>query len=109
VKVADGPKGREVIAVVSVDSAKAVGPKTQGTVLWFNPDKGYGFIKPDEGEKNIFVGMRSLRSVGLAKLDPGQRVEIEVMTSRMPRGPAPYGDRGKSAAEDRTRAQLRPR
>jgi CspA family cold shock protein len=49
-------------------------------VLWFNSDKGYGFVKPDEGEKNIFVGMRSLRSAGLAKLDPGQRVEIEVMT-----------------------------
>jgi CspA family cold shock protein len=80
VKVADGPKGRQVIAVVSLDAAKAPGPKTQGTVLWFNPDKGYGFVKPDDGEKNIFVGMKSLRLAGLANLIPGQRVEIEVMT-----------------------------
>jgi cold shock protein len=78
VKVADGPKGREVIAVVSVDTAKAPGPRTQGTVLWFNSDRGYGFVKPDDGDKNIFVGMKSLRSAGLAKLVPGQRVEIEV-------------------------------
>jgi CspA family cold shock protein len=79
VKVADGPKGREVVEVVSVEPAKAVGQKIQGTVKWFNPEKGFGFVAPDDGEKDVFVGMRTLRPAGIAKLIPGQRVEIEVM------------------------------
>jgi cold shock protein len=78
VKVADGPKGREVIEVVSVETAPT--PKVRGTVKWFNSDKGFGFVKPDESDKDIFVGTKALRRAGLDKLIAGQRVEIEVVT-----------------------------
>jgi CspA family cold shock protein len=80
VKVADGPRGREVTTVVSVEAAKAANQTIYGTVKWFNPDKGYGFVKLDEGDKDVFVGNKGLRSAGLTKLNPGQRVEIEVIT-----------------------------
>jgi CspA family cold shock protein len=79
VKVANGPKGREVTAVVSVEAINATSQTLQGTVTWFNPDKAYGFVKPDKGDKDVFVGNRALRAAGLAKLVPGQRVEIEVI------------------------------
>jgi CspA family cold shock protein len=81
VRVGDRPRGREVIEVVSVETAKAAGQKTQGTVKWFKSDKGFGFIKPDVGEKDVFIGAKTLRLAGLATLTPGQRVEIEVVTA----------------------------
>ena len=81
VKVADRPRGREVVEVVSVETAKAAGQRIEGTVEWFNPDKGFGFVRPDDGGKDIFVGMRTLQQSGVAKLHPGQHVEIEVTTT----------------------------
>jgi CspA family cold shock protein len=49
----------------------------QGTVKWFNPDKGYGFIAVDGG-KDVFVHFSAIQSDGYRSLDEGQRVEFEV-------------------------------
>ena len=50
-----------------------------GTVKWFNPDKGYGFITPDEGEGDLFVHFSGISdSGGFRTLEEGQRVEFNV-------------------------------
>ncbi len=49
-----------------------------GTVKWFNSDKGYGFITPDEGGKDLFVHHSDIQTSGYATLNEGQKVEYEV-------------------------------
>ena len=53
-----------------------------GTVKWFNGNKGYGFIAPEGGKKDVFVHITALQAAGLDGLDDGQAVsfEIEVAT-----------------------------
>lgn len=58
---------------------------TQGTVKWFNGDKGYGFITPDEGGKDLFVHFRNIEGTGFKQLEEGQRVEFE--TTQGQKGP----------------------
>ena len=53
-----------------------------GTVKWFNAQKGFGFIQPDEGGKDVFVHITALQAVGLHDLREGQRVSFEVTTER---------------------------
>jgi CspA family cold shock protein len=49
-----------------------------GTVKWFNDVKGYGFIAPDEGDKDVFVHYSGIAGNGFKKLSEGERVEFEV-------------------------------
>ncbi len=49
-----------------------------GTVKWFNSDKGFGFITPDDGGKDLFVHFSEVKSSGYATLDEGQKVDYEV-------------------------------
>jgi len=49
-----------------------------GTVKWFNSKKGYGFITPDDGGKDMFVHHSDVKTSGNATLDEGQKVEYEV-------------------------------
>ena len=49
-----------------------------GTVKWFNSEKGFGFIAPDEGDSDLFVHHSEIRSSGYAELQDGQKVEYEV-------------------------------
>ena len=63
-----------------------------GTVKWFNPDKGFGFIQPGDGGKDVFVHITAVQAAGLQTLNENQRVTYEVVT-----------ERGKQAA-----ANLRP-
>ncbi len=63
---------------------------TVGTVKWFNPVKGYGFIQPDNGDKDAFVHISAVESAGLDGLREGQRVEFELIAD----------DRGRSSAEN---------
>ena len=52
----------------------------QGTVKWFNPDKGYGFIAVDDGN-DVFVHFSAIQSDGYRTLEEGQRVEFEITQS----------------------------
>ena len=58
----------------------------QGTVKWFNDKKGFGFIEPSEGGKDLFVHMSSIQMEGFKTLRDGQSVEYEVGESE--KGPA---------------------
>ena len=51
---------------------------SKGTVKWFNADKGYGFITPDDGGKDLFVHHSEVKISGYATLEEGQKVEYEV-------------------------------
>ena len=53
-----------------------------GTVKWFNPQKGYGFIQPDEGGKDVFVHISAVERAGLSTLNEGQKVSFEIVTER---------------------------
>ena len=61
----------------------------QGTVKWFNPTKGYGFIAPEDGGKDVFVHITALQAAGLSDLEDNQKVTYELTE-----------DRGKQSASD---------
>jgi CspA family cold shock protein len=58
-----------------------------GTVKWFNAQKGFGFIQPDDGGKDVFVHATAVERAGMASLQEGQKIQYELAT-----------DRGKTAA-----------
>jgi cold shock protein len=53
-----------------------------GTVKWFNPTKGYGFIQPSGGGKDVFVHISAVERAGLGSLNEGQTVEYEIESNR---------------------------
>ena len=62
---------------------------TTGTVKWFNPTKGYGFIEPEDGSGDDFVHISAVEASGLSSLNDGQKVSYELQA----------GQNGKSSAE----------
>ena len=54
----------------------------RGTVKWFNPTKGYGFIQPDGGGKDVFLHISAVEQAGLSTLNEGAKVEYEVISDR---------------------------
>jgi CspA family cold shock protein len=63
----------------------------QGTVKWFNAEKGYGFIAPDDGGADVFVHYSEIQSDGFKTLEEGQKVEFEVGQGQ--KGPQAQGVR----------------
>jgi CspA family cold shock protein len=59
-----------------------------GTVKWFNAQKGFGFIQPSDGGKDVFVHISAVEQAGLSNLAEGQKVSYDLVTT----------DRGKTAA-----------
>jgi CspA family cold shock protein len=55
---------------------------TTGTVKWYNDQKGYGFIQPDDGSKDVFVHASALERAGMRGLVEGQKVSFELQTDR---------------------------
>ncbi len=55
---------------------------SNGTVKWFNATKGYGFIQPEEGGKDVFVHISAVERAGLRGLNEGQRVSYEIQNER---------------------------
>jgi CspA family cold shock protein len=53
-----------------------------GTVKWFNEQKGYGFIQPENGSKDIFVHISAVERAGLRTLKEGQKVSFEIVTDK---------------------------
>ena len=53
-----------------------------GTVKWFNLDKGFGFIQPNDGTKDVFVHITALQAAGISNLNDGQKVNFDVVTER---------------------------
>lgn len=53
-----------------------------GTVKWFNSTKGYGFIQPDDGGKDVFVHISAVEAAGLRGLDENQKVSYEIERDR---------------------------
>ena len=51
---------------------------TVGTVKWFNPTKGFGFIQPEDGSKDVFVHISAVERAGMGTLKEGQKVQFEL-------------------------------
>jgi CspA family cold shock protein len=102
VQVGVGQKGRQVTAVVAVVAGTGVAPlanarpsakassgrqrpdpatatSIEGTVKWFNADKGFGFVACEDGEKDVFVHASIVERAGLRGLDEGQRLAMKVV------------------------------
>jgi cold shock protein len=59
----------------------------QGIVKFFNTDKGYGFIKPDDGGRDIFVHITAVEQAGMTTLAEGQRISFEIEPDKKGKGP----------------------
>jgi CspA family cold shock protein len=65
----------------------------KGTVKWFNGAKGFGFIQPDDGSKDVFVHISAVERAGMSNLNEGQKLSYEIVQDRKT---------GKSAADNLT-------
>ena len=63
----------------------------QGTVKWFNGQKGFGFIQPDDGSKDVFVHISAVERAGMHNLNEGQKITFDLVENRKT---------GKAAAEN---------
>jgi cold shock protein len=86
-EIGRGAKGPLVMQVLRVENAGATPPSRpiDGVVKWFAAEKGYGFIAPEDGGRDVFVHATVLRRSGIDALVAGQRVRLEVVVGR--RGP----------------------
>jgi CspA family cold shock protein len=106
VQVGQGQKGRQVTAVLSVDASAggtqrpparssprpssdrharpdpATAIEIEGTVKWFNPEKGFGFVACEDGGKDVFVHISVVERAGLRGLEEGQRLAMKVVKTQ---------------------------
>jgi CspA family cold shock protein len=96
VQISESPKGRQVVSILQVLGIADIphqtngggrpaptGPEVEmtGTVKWYKPDKGFGFVTPDDGDRDVFVHRSILLRAGLQNLDSGQRVRMNVQSA----------------------------
>jgi CspA family cold shock protein len=95
-EIGAGAKGPLVTSVLNIDNSTAAPPRgdgldrrtprpstsVDGAVKWFEPEKGYGFISPDGGGKDVFIHITALRRSGVTALGPGQRVRVDVVDGK---------------------------
>ena len=93
VQISDGTKGRQVLSIIQVlgmgdmprTTARpaASGPEVEmtGVVKWFKPDKGFGFVTPDDGGRDVFVHRTVVLRTGAQALETGQKVKMQVQTA----------------------------
>jgi CspA family cold shock protein len=74
--------GRKCLGFACVLSLAKEIPMAMGTVKWFNTQKGYGFIQPDDGQKDVFVHISAVERAGLSTLNEGQKVSFDVVADR---------------------------
>ena len=55
---------------------------SRGTVKWFNPQKGFGFIEPDDGGRDVFVHISAVERAGMSSLQEGQKLSYELVADR---------------------------
>jgi CspA family cold shock protein len=79
-----------VAAALQYPELETGGLVPTGTVKWFNKTKGFGFIQPDDGSKDVFVHISAVERAGLGTLADGQKVQFEVVR----------GKDGKSSADN---------
>ena len=72
------------VSVISLETKRMA----TGTVKWFNPTKGYGFIQPEDGSKDAFVHISAVERAGLTTLVEGQKVRYELVQGRNGRASA---------------------
>ena len=72
------------VSVISLETKRMA----TGTVKWFNPTKGYGFIQPEDGSKDAFVHISAVERAGLTTLVEGQKVQYELVQGRNGRASA---------------------
>lgn len=83
------PSARAVLTRCSITKRKDF--MATGTVKWFNGQKGFGFIQPDDGGQDVFVHISAVERAGLSGLAEGQKISYEIQVDRK---------RGKSSAEN---------
>jgi cold shock protein len=106
VQIGQGQKGPQVTAILEVDASSAGAPRPQrgpstraaatgrersdatvtadieGTVKWFNADKGFGFVVCEDGEKDVFLHISVVERAGLRAVDEGQRLAMKVVNTQ---------------------------
>ena len=82
---------RRRLRAARITQSKAENTMTKGTVKWFNGQKGFGFIQPDDGSKDVFVHISAVERAGMYGLNEGQKVSFEIVAD---------GRTGKSSAEN---------
>ena len=75
--VLPGPVAQHLLALY-----EKVANMATGTVKWFNATKGFGFIQPDGGGKDVFVHISAVERAGMRNLDEGQKISFELVTDR---------------------------
>ena len=90
------PTDQYWVTINSLEGTQTGNPKLEestmatGTVKWFNPAKGFGFIEPEDGSRDAFVHISAVERAGLSLLSEGQKVSYELQP----------GQNGKSSAEN---------